>query len=82
MIDDFNERTAKLISKEERYSDGANSPTLRYVYECACGKGRVVHERVIGFHDEYTIIECKACRKLYEIRSGWGYAWEFVEKER
>jgi hypothetical protein len=76
----INEKTAKLISKEERYPDGANSPTLHYVYECACGKGRVERVRVIGFHDEYTQIECRACAKRYEIRSGFGYAWEFVKK--
>ena len=78
----INEKNAKLISKEETYPDGANSPTLRYVYQCACGKGRVVRERVIGFHDDYAWIECKFCQKRYQIRTGCGYAWGFEVKDR
>ena len=77
----INEKTAKLISKEETYPDGANFPTMRYVYECACGKGRIVRSRVMGFNDDYTRIECEPCRKRYEIRTGCGYAWALVKKE-
>lgn len=37
----INDKTEKLIKKEELYEGGANCPTLCYTYAYACGKGRV-----------------------------------------
>ena len=77
----INDETAKLLKREELYEGGANCPTLRYTYACACGKGRVVYCRVPGFNDTWTTLECKVCAKKYEVRTGYGHYWELIEKE-
>ena len=76
----MNDKTAKIIKKQELYPDGANSPTFRTEYLCPCGKGKVVYEHVAGFSDRYCYIECKKCEKKYEVVTGCGHLWELVEK--
>ena len=77
----MNDRDAKVLLMEDRYPDGANCPTRHIEYECPCKKGRIIHERVPGFDDYWTVIKCRRCKKIYEIESGYGYIWELVEKE-
>ncbi len=76
----YNDRTAKRLKVEDIYPEGANSLTSHAEYECPCGKGRIVYERVIGFNDYYAIIECKECREKYNIRTACGCLWELEEK--
>ena len=76
----LNETNATVLIDEDRYPDGANFPTRHIEYLCPCRKGKIVHESVSGFDDYWTEIECKTCARKYEIRSGWGYIWELVEK--
>ena len=76
----MNDQTAKVLFKEDRYPDGANSPTRHIEYECPCGRGKIIDERVLGFGDYYAIIECKYCAKKYEVKTGFGYIWELEEK--
>ena len=77
---EYNDETAKKIVKEDRYPDGANSPTEHIEYECPCGKGRIFYENVRGFHDSCAWIKCKVCEKKYEIKMGCGHFWELEEK--
>ena len=76
----MNDRTAKVLLKEDRYPNGANSPTHHTEYACPCGKGKVIYENVPGFNDSYAWIECKTCSKKYDIEYGKGHLWELVEK--
>ena len=77
----LNDQNAVVILDEDRYPDGANSPTRHIEYTCPCGKGKIIDERVIGFGDYYAYIECKRCNKKYEVVTGQGYIWELKEKE-
>ncbi len=76
----MNDSTAKVLLKEDRYPDGANSPTEHVEYACPCGKGKVIYENVVGFHDSYAWIECEHCSKTYDVKCGNGYLWELVKK--
>ena len=76
----MNDQNAKILLDEDRYPDGANSPTEHIEYACPCGKGKIIDERVVGFGDYYSWIECKACAKKYELVTGCGYIWELVKK--
>ena len=76
----MNDRTAKKILDEDRYPDGANLPTRHIEYECPCGKGKVVEERVVGFGDYWAELKCRRCAKKYEIVTGCGYIWELKSK--
>ena len=76
----MNDTTAKVLLEEDRYPDGANSPTQHIEYLCPCKKGKIVYENVRGFHDSYAFFECKRCEKKYEIVMGCGYIWELEEK--
>ena len=75
----MNDRTAKVIKNIDIYPKGANSPTRHIEYRCPCGRGKIIDERVVGFHDYYAYIECRRCKKIYEIRTGCGYIWELVK---
>ena len=77
---EINETTAKKLSEVDLYLDGANSPTRHIEYECPCGKGKIIDERVVGFGDYYAYIECKRCRKKYDVETGTGHIWELVKK--
>lgn len=77
----MNDRNAKILLEEDRYPDGANSPTRHIEYACPCGKGKIIDERVIGFGDYYAWFECKKCEKKYELKTGCGYIWEVEEKD-
>lgn len=76
----LNDKTAKLISEEERYPGGANSPTIHSEYECPCGKGRVVSEHVVGFGDYIAWLECGNCEPRYSVVTGRGHFWELCKK--
>lgn len=78
---EYNDENATVILDEDRYPDGANSPTRHIEYTCPCGKGKIIDERVVGFGDYYTYIECNRCSKKYEIVTGHGHIWELEEKE-
>ena len=77
---ELNDRNAKLLLKEERYPNGANFPTTHLEYKCPCGKGKIIDERIYGFGEYYSWIQCKKCSKIYELEHGKGYIWEVVEK--
>lgn len=54
-----------------------------YGYQCPCGKGTITeeHKNVPGFTDHKISINCKACRKKYEIDLRNGYrAWDLKAK--
>ena len=57
----MNDKTAKLLIEEERYDDGANSPTIHKEYACPCGNGRIIYEEVPGFNDYFARIACPTC---------------------
>ncbi len=76
----FNDRTATLILEEERYPNGANSPTMHYEYACPCGCGRVIDERVVGFGDYIAYLDCPTCSAKYKVRTGCGHIWELIER--
>ena len=76
----YNDSTARVLLDEERYPNGANSPTRHIEYACPCGKGRIIDERVVGFGDYYAYIKCKNCTKKYEVVTGCGHIWELEEK--
>ena len=78
---EYNDENATVILDEDRYPDGAHSPTRHIEYTCPCGKGKIIDERVVGFGDYYAYIECKRCKKKYEVVTGQGYIWELKEKE-
>jgi hypothetical protein len=44
------------------------------VYECPCGKGKVVltEENIPGYYDFYTNFECAECREKFELLWGNG----------
>jgi len=75
----INDKTAKIILREEVYPEGANSPTEHTEYECPCGKGKIIAERVVGFADYPVWIECKNCEDKYKIVTGCGHIWELKE---
>ena len=77
---EYNDTNAIKIQKEDRYPDGANSPTEHIEYKCPCGKGKIFYENVRGFHDSYAWMKCKVCEKKYEIKMGCGHFWELEEK--
>lgn len=57
--------------------------TERYVYECPCGKGKIVeeHDNIPGFRDHDVYIDCAECEKKYKIDTSNGTReWELVEK--
>ena len=76
----MNDQDATVLLDEDRYPDGANWPTRHIEYRCPCGKGKVVEERVVGFGDYIAWLECRRCRKKYELITGCGYFWELEEK--
>lgn len=76
----MNEKNATVLLDEDRYPNGANSPTRHIEYQCPCGKGKIIHERVVGFGDYSTWIECKRCEEKYKVVTGCGYIWELDKK--
>lgn len=76
----MNDRNAEVLLDEDRYPDGANSPTRHIEYRCPCGKGRIIEERVVGFGDYFAYIACQRCKKKYTVETGKGYLWELEEK--
>ena len=77
----MNDKTAKLMLKEERYPHGANSPTVHKEYACPCGHGKIIEEWVVGFGDWFAHIECTTCADKYIIVQGNGHIWELGEKK-
>ena len=76
----LNDRNAEKICETEIYPDGANHPTLRTEYKCACGKGKIIFEQVPGFGDFYAYFECPKCEEKYDFRYSCGCIWELKEK--
>ena len=76
----MNNKTATLLLEEERFEKGANTPNIHKEYLCPCGQGKIVEERVPGFGDWYTQIECPQCQKKYDLIEGCGCIWELREK--
>ena len=76
----MNNKNAVLLVEEERYPNGANSPTIHKEYRCPCGCGKIIEERVPGFDDWYAWIDCTACKEKYTLIGGQGYIWEVKEK--
>ena len=77
----MNDKTAKLLLEEERFPDGATSPTIHKEYECPCGQGRIVEDRVPGFGDWYAQLVCPSCAERYTLVEGRGHIWELCAKE-
>lgn len=77
----MNDETAKLLLKEERYPSGANSPTIYKEYACPCGKGKIIEERVVGFDDWHTHIDCAECANNYTVAQGCGHIWELRKND-
>ena len=78
---EWNDETVTPLIDEDRYPDGANSPTRHAEYPCPCGKGRVVFEHVLGFGDTCAFIKCRRCNKKYDTVLGCGHLWELEERE-
>ena len=76
----MNDKTAKLLKKEEIYPDGANTPTIRKEYACPCGQGIIVEESVPGFGDYFARLDCEICAAKYTVVEGCGHIWELREK--
>lgn len=76
----YGDRNARKLRSVDLYPESANSLTRHTEYECPCGKGKIVYERVIGFNDYYAMIECEECNKRYNVRTACGCLWELVEK--
>ncbi len=76
----MNDTNAIVLLDEDRYPNGANSPTRHIEYRCPCGKGKVIEERVVGFGDYIAWLACRRCNKKYEVVTGCGYFWELEEK--
>lgn len=76
----LNDKTAKLVMSENRYPNGANCPTAHREYECPCGKGRIIDERVVGFGDYTAWIDCPDCQKNYRVLTGCGHIWELIKR--
>ena len=76
----MNNNNAVLLVNEERYPNGANSPTIHKEYECPCGCGKIIEEHVSGFWDYRVWIDCAACKEKYTLLEGCGHIWETKEK--
>ena len=74
----MNEDCAKLLSREEKRTNGAKLSTRYYVYECPCGKGKILEQIAVGFGraQDWVRIECRACKKKYSLRTDHGHRWE------
>ena len=72
----------KPLSQKVVYPDGANAPTVKTRYRCACGLGRLLHVCVPGFDDEYYEIKCLFCRRKYDYVSRVGYNFEYYPRKR
>lgn len=77
----LNDGNARVLEDREIYPDGANSPTRHIEYACPCGKGKIIDERVEGFGDYCAFIECRRCKKKYEVETGCGHIWELKKIE-
>lgn len=81
----FQDKT-KLISSEIREHSGYGSgsgDTERFVYECICGKGKIIEENdnIPGFRDYFVYIDCENCNKYYELDTSKGTRnWKLIKK--
>ena len=76
----LNDSNAIKIGQTKEYPEGANHPTTHTEYKCACGKGKIIFERVVGFDDYYAFFKCPECEKKYRFKYGCGHVWELEEK--
>ncbi len=77
---EYNDRTLKLIEKNDEKKDGANSATVVWSFVCPCGKGEIEYCMVPGFDDQYATIKCRKCKKKFTINYGRGTYFELEEK--
>jgi hypothetical protein len=75
----MNEETARLLSRDMIYPNGAQSPTECCLYTCPCGNGTIEEERSNGFNEDVVYIQCKVCAKKYRVVYGGGHRWELKE---
>ena len=74
-------KKTKLLLEENRYPDGANSPTIYREYKCFCGKDIITEERVVGFNDHFITIECEKCLlKYHDFIDLYGNKWKVYKK--
>lgn len=69
-------------SAHEGYGAGCGD-TEFYVFECPCGKGRIIeeHDNIPGFRDHSVYIDCERCRDDYEVDTSKGTRyWELIKK--
>lgn len=76
-------RTKLIESTEHEHSGyGAGSGDVqRYVFECPCGKGRIVeeHDNIPGFREHDVYIDCAECSKKYRLDTTKGVRnWQLV----
>lgn len=55
-----------ILSREEEYRDGANSPTVVTRYACPCKQGEIVEKNTVGFHDRFISLKCEKCLQTYD----------------
>ena len=72
----MNDSTAKLLIEENIFPNGGNCPTIHKEYLCPCGQGKIIEERVSGFHDLTVTIDCPSCQSKYDLVTGCGHIWE------
>lgn len=75
----------KLLDKKSTYVNyGVKEGTVdTEIYECPCGKSTVeaIFKHVPGYSDNKFSINCKRCKKLYEIdRRNGDRAWDLKVK--
>lgn len=77
----------KQIKNDIEYNSGFGGAgagdTERFVYECLCGKGKIIeeHDNTPGFRDHYVTLSCDECDKKYKLDTSQGvHAWELVER--
>lgn len=76
----LNDSNAIKLGTTEVYPERSNHPTLHTEYKCACGKGKIIFERVPGFDDFYAFFHCPDCEEKYRFKYSCGHVWELVEK--
>ena len=68
-------KVPEIIKTKETFPSGANTPTITDIHKCFCGKGKIEHERVPGFDDDFITVKCRECSKKYKYVETAGYEW-------
>lgn len=73
----------KVLKKEDKYPEGANSATIVTTYECFCGSGTIVEENTVGFNDDFITIKCKKCLETYyDFVDKYGNDWKVYLRDK